>query len=63
MSPKTPREAWQAMVDGNHRFVSGELAHPRQDIDSREALPHCSAAPIQDSPLKSFSMSAWATFL
>jgi carbonic anhydrase len=38
MSPKTPREAWQAMVDGNHRFVSGELAHPRQDIDRREAL-------------------------
>jgi carbonic anhydrase len=26
------------MVDGNHRFVSGELAHPRQDIDRREAL-------------------------
>ncbi len=38
MSPKTPREAWQAMVDGNHRFVSGDLAHPRQDIDRREAL-------------------------
>jgi carbonic anhydrase len=38
MSPKTPREAWQAMLDGNHRFVSGELAHPRQDIDRREAL-------------------------
>ena len=38
MGPKTPREAWQAMVDGNHRFVSGELAHPRQDIDRREAL-------------------------
>ena len=38
MSPKTPHEAWQAMLDGNHRFVSGELAHPRQDIDRREAL-------------------------
>lgn len=38
MPPKTPREAWQAMVDGNHRFVSGDLAHPRQDIDRREAL-------------------------
>jgi carbonic anhydrase len=38
MTPKSPREAWQAMVDGNHRFVSGELAHPRQDIDRREAL-------------------------
>jgi carbonic anhydrase len=38
MTPKTPREAWQAMLDGNHRFVSGDLAHPRQDIDRREAL-------------------------
>jgi len=38
MTPKTPREAWQAMLDGNHRFVTGELAHPRQDIDRREAL-------------------------
>jgi carbonic anhydrase len=38
VSPKTPREAWQAMLDGNHRFVTGELAHPRQDIDRREAL-------------------------
>lgn len=38
MNPKTPREAWQAMLDGNHRFVTGELAHPRQDIDRREAL-------------------------
>jgi carbonic anhydrase len=26
------------MLDGNHRFVSGDLAHPRQDIDRREAL-------------------------
>ncbi len=38
MSAKTPREAWKAMLDGNQRFVSGELAHPRQDIDRREAL-------------------------
>ena len=38
MPPKTPREAWQSMLDGNHRFVTGELAHPRQDIDRREAL-------------------------
>ncbi|MEN9962596.1 MAG: hypothetical protein RIS66_1009 [Actinomycetota bacterium] len=38
MAPKSPREAWQAMLDGNHRFVTGELAHPRQDIDRREAL-------------------------
>ncbi len=38
MTPKNPHEAWQAMLDGNHRFVTGELAHPRQDIDRREAL-------------------------
>jgi len=38
MSVKTPAEAWQAMLDGNRRFVSGALAHPRQDIDRREAL-------------------------
>lgn len=36
--PKTPRDAWVAMVDGNHRFVNGLPAHPRQDIDRREAL-------------------------
>lgn len=35
---KTPAGAWQAMLDGNRRFVSGALAHPRQDIDRREAL-------------------------
>lgn len=36
--PQNPREAWQAMIDGNKRFVSGDLAHPRQDIDHREKL-------------------------
>lgn len=36
--PSTPQQAWQAMADGNQRFVSGQLAHPRQDIDHREAL-------------------------
>ena len=36
--PQTPREAWESMVDGNRRFVSGDLAHPRQDIDHREKL-------------------------
>ncbi len=36
--PQTPREAWHSMVDGNRRFVSGDLAHPRQDIDHREKL-------------------------
>lgn len=36
--PQTPREAWDALVAGNHRFVTGSPAHPRQDIDVREAL-------------------------
>jgi carbonic anhydrase len=36
--PSTPQQAWQAMADGNQRFVSGKLVHPRQDIDHRESL-------------------------
>lgn len=36
--PETPRDAWQAILDGNRRFVSGTPAHPRQDIDRRESL-------------------------
>jgi carbonic anhydrase len=36
--PQTPRDAWTAMVAGNHRFVTGSPAHPRQDIDLRTAL-------------------------
>jgi len=36
--PSTPQQAWDAMLTGNQRFVSGSLAHPRQDIDRREAL-------------------------
>lgn len=36
--PETPQAAWDALVNGNHRFVSGTPAHPRQDIERREAL-------------------------
>jgi carbonic anhydrase len=36
--PETPQAAWNALVNGNHRFVSGDPAHPRQDIERREAL-------------------------
>jgi carbonic anhydrase len=36
--PTNPKEAWAAIVEGNARFVSGNLAHPRQDIDHREKL-------------------------
>ena len=36
--PSNPQQAWDAMLAGNQRFVTGDLAHPRQDIDHREAL-------------------------
>lgn len=36
--PNSPQAAWDALVNGNQRFVSGEPAHPRQDIERREAL-------------------------
>ena len=36
--PRTPAEAWHQILEGNNRFVSGQPAHPRQDIDRREAL-------------------------
>ena len=35
---KTPQQAWDAMLAGNQRFVTGTLEHPRQDIDHREVL-------------------------
>lgn len=36
--PNTPAQAWTALVDGNHRFVEGNPAHPNQDVDRRAAL-------------------------
>jgi carbonic anhydrase len=39
LDPRTsPAAAWHALVDGNHRFVGGAPAHPRQDIDRRETV-------------------------
>ena len=39
LDPRTsPAAAWHALVDGNHRFVGGTPAHPRQDIDRRETV-------------------------
>jgi carbonic anhydrase len=35
---KTPAKAWQEMVRGNQRFVSGEPRHPRQDVERRTEL-------------------------
>lgn len=36
--PKTPQQAWDALLKGNKRFTDGAPAHPRQDIDRRTAL-------------------------
>ncbi len=36
--PSTPQQAWTAMKEGNQRFVAGQPAHPRQDIDRRSSL-------------------------
>ncbi len=36
--PQTPKEAWAALLQGNRHFVSGEPAHPRQDVDRRESV-------------------------
>ncbi len=33
-----PQAAWDALLRGNQRFVAGSPAHPRQDIERREAL-------------------------
>lgn len=35
---ETPREAWEQLILGNKRFISGEPAHPRQDVDHRDEL-------------------------
>ena len=37
-APRTPREAWQLMRDGNARFVGGTPAHPNQDMDHRDSV-------------------------
>lgn len=36
--PQTPKEAWTALLEGNKHFISGEPAHPRQDVDRRESV-------------------------
>ena len=33
----TPAQAWQALCQGNNRFVEGALAHPNQDADRLSA--------------------------
>jgi carbonic anhydrase len=38
--PKTPDEALRFLLDGNARFVAGELEHPNQDAARRETSAH-----------------------
>lgn len=38
MTRVTPAKAWADMMAGNHRFVAGEPAHPRQDVERRNDL-------------------------
>jgi len=34
----TPQQAWQKLVEGNARFVSGTSSHPNQDASRRSSL-------------------------
>ncbi|MBS3179821.1 MULTISPECIES: carbonic anhydrase [unclassified Pseudoclavibacter] len=34
----TPQEAWDALVDGNERFIKGDLLHPQQSTERRTEL-------------------------
>ncbi|WP_336660958.1 carbonic anhydrase [Leucobacter sp. USHLN153] len=34
----TPQQAWDALVDGNRRFIQGGPQHPRQDVERRNEL-------------------------
>ena len=36
--PTTPAEAWAKLLRGNARFMSGQLAHPNQDVEYRAHL-------------------------
>ncbi|CAN5588278.1 carbonic anhydrase [soil metagenome] len=44
MPALTPAKAWQEMLRGNERFVSGAPLHPRQDVERRTELA------LQQSP-------------
>ena len=35
---RTPETVWKHLLDGNHRFVEGQSAHPNQDPSRREKL-------------------------
>src|SRR5699024_12778591 len=37
-SQLTPAQAFSALVEGNHRFISGEMLHPSQDTARRSQV-------------------------
>lgn len=52
----TPAKAWEEMVRGNERFITGVPRHPRQDVDRRGELigtqsPHATLFGCSDSRL------------
>lgn len=52
----TPAKAWQEMVRGNERFITGAPRHPRQDVERRGELignqtPHATLFGCSDSRL------------
>ena len=56
MSSLTPAVAWAEMAEGNERFITGNPAHPRQDVDYRHDLaaaqfPHAALFGCSDSRL------------
>ncbi|WP_211160891.1 carbonic anhydrase [Microcella alkalica] len=53
---RTPADVWREMERGNARFVAGEPAHPRQDVERRNELassqaPHAALFGCSDSRL------------
>ncbi|HEY0249432.1 MAG TPA: carbonic anhydrase [Gryllotalpicola sp.] len=46
MAAPAPAEAWQYLLEGNHRFVAGGPQHPRQDVELREDLAADGQHPI-----------------
>lgn len=53
---RTPAKAWNEMLRGNERFVSGAPLHPRQDVERRVELigdqfPHAALFGCSDSRL------------
>jgi carbonic anhydrase len=37
-TPRTPRDTWRLLREGNDRFVNGTPAHPNQDVSHRDSV-------------------------